>query len=87
MNWRCVSMQILERGVRAFMRGALLAVLAAMLGACSMFDKDNVAPDEPADKLYNEGLYLLNTKKDPKEAAPTTSPALTTSASAPRNAT
>jgi len=69
MNWRCVSMQILERGVRAFMRGALLAVLAAMLGACSMFDKDNVAPDEPADKLYNEGLYLLNTKKDPKEAA------------------
>ena len=69
MNWRCVSMQILERGARAFTRGALLAVLAAMLAACSMFDKDNVAPDEPADKLYNEGLYLLNTKKDPKEAA------------------
>jgi outer membrane protein assembly factor BamD len=69
MNWRCVSMQILERGARAFTRGALLAVLAAMLGACSMFDTDKVAPDEPADKLYNEGLYLLNTKKDPKEAA------------------
>jgi outer membrane protein assembly factor BamD len=40
-----------------------------MLGACSLFDKDAVAPDEPADKLYNEGLYLLNQKKDPKEAA------------------
>jgi outer membrane protein assembly factor BamD len=69
MNWRGVSMQILERGVRALTRGTLLAVLAAMLGACSMFDTDKVAPDEPADKLYNEGLYLLNTKKDPKEAA------------------
>src|SRR5262249_20743822 len=37
--------------------------------ACSMFNKDTVAPDEPADKLYNEGLYLLNTKKDAKGAA------------------
>ena len=69
MDWRCVSMQIFERGARAFTRVALPAVLAATLGACSMFDKDTVAPDEPADKLYNEGLYLLNTKKDPKEAA------------------
>jgi outer membrane protein assembly factor BamD len=69
MDWRCVSMQIFERGGRAFTRIALLGILAATLGACSMFDKDAVAPDEPADKLYNEGLYLLNTKKDPKEAA------------------
>ena len=35
----------------------------------ALFDKDDLAPDEPADKLYNEGLYLLNQKKDPKEAA------------------
>ncbi len=34
-----------------------------------MFDKDVVIPDEPADKLYNEGLFLLNNKKDPKSAA------------------
>ena len=34
-----------------------------------MFDKDPIAPEEPADKLYNEGLYLLNTKKDAKAAA------------------
>ena len=27
------------------------------------------APDEAADRLYNEGLYLLNAKHDPKEAA------------------
>jgi outer membrane protein assembly factor BamD len=34
-----------------------------------MFDKDAPIVDEPADKLYNEGLYLLNKKKDPKLAA------------------
>jgi len=46
-----------------------LALVALALVACSLFDKDTVAPEEPADKLYNEGLYLLNTKKDPKGAA------------------
>src|SRR5215472_9647592 len=51
-------------------RFAALALVALALGACSLFDKDApVAPDEPADKLYNEGLYLLNSKKDPKAAA------------------
>src|ERR1700694_1340065 len=69
MDWRCVSMTAFERSGRAFMRLVLLAALAATLPACSLFDKDALAPDEPADKLYNEGLYLLNTKKDPKEAA------------------
>jgi outer membrane protein assembly factor BamD len=69
MEWRCVSTAALERIGRAFMRLVLFAVLAAMLPACSMFDKDALAPDEPADKLYNEGLYLLNTKKEPKTAA------------------
>ena len=47
-------------------------LLAASLGACSelnLFHKDEVAPDEPADRLYNEGLYLLNEKKDSKDAA------------------
>ena len=50
-------------------RLAALVLVAAALGACSLFDKDTVIPDEPADKLYNEGLYLLNSKKTPKEAA------------------
>ncbi len=49
-----------------------VGLLAASLGACSSFDlfakKDDTPPDEPADRLYNEGLYLLNAKKDPKEA-------------------
>ncbi len=48
---------------------AVLLALGMVLGACSLFDKDTMAPDEPADKLYNEGLYLLNQKKDPKGAA------------------
>jgi outer membrane protein assembly factor BamD len=46
-----------------------IALLAVSLGACSIFGaKDDTPPDEPADRLYNEGLYLLNQKKDPKEA-------------------
>jgi len=57
----------------AIARVLLLAMLAAPLGACSSIsnwfgEKDDVLPDEPADKLYNEGLYLLNEKHDPKEA-------------------
>ncbi len=49
-----------------------MAVLALSVGACSSFNffkKDDTPPDEPADRLYNEGLFLLNQKKDPKEAA------------------
>ena len=55
---------------RAATRFAAFALVALALTACSLFDKDAaVAPEEPADKLYNEGLYLLNSKKDPKNAA------------------
>jgi outer membrane protein assembly factor BamD len=31
--------------------------------------KDDNFVEEPADKLYNEGLYLMNQKKDPKAAS------------------
>jgi outer membrane protein assembly factor BamD len=54
---------------RALVRAAACAVVAAALAGCSLFDTEKLVPDEPADKLYNEGLYLLNHKKDPKEAA------------------
>lgn len=52
---------------------ALLPVLF-LLGACSSFgswfgDKDPIMPDEPADRLYNEGVYLLNEKKQYRDAA------------------
>jgi outer membrane protein assembly factor BamD len=49
----------------------ILAAVAVALsvGGCNLFDKDKVLPDEPGDKLYNEGLYLLNERKNPKAAA------------------
>jgi outer membrane protein assembly factor BamD len=49
-----------------------LVLIASPLGACSSFDfftKEPPVPDEPADKLYNEGVYLLNQRKDYKAAA------------------
>ena len=60
-------------GRRRVARALALVLLAANLGACSsglnFFAKEEVVPDEAADRLYNEGLYLLNVRKDPKEAA------------------
>ena len=55
---------------------ALLALFAVPLGGCgtgSLWDKfmakDDTFVEEPADKLYNEGLYLMNQRKDPKAAS------------------
>jgi len=48
----------------------LLASLAVPLGACSLFNKDDaVTPDAPPDKLYNEGVFLLDRRKDYNDAA------------------
>src|SRR5438045_9427000 len=69
MALRSLAIEGLERCARAATRLAAFLVVAVALCACSMFDKDPIAPEEPADKLYNEGLYLLNTKKDAKAAA------------------
>jgi outer membrane protein assembly factor BamD len=59
-------------GRTRFARTIAAVLVAASVGACSSFDmfskKDDTPPDEPADRLYNEGLYLLNAKKDPKES-------------------
>lgn len=54
-----------------------LVVLALPLGGCgtgAIFDKflakdEDKFNDEPADKLYNEGLFLMNQDKDPKGAS------------------
>jgi outer membrane protein assembly factor BamD len=56
---------------------ASLAVIAIPLSGCSsatetwdkVFSKDDTFVEEPAEKLYNEGLFLMNEKKDPKGAA------------------
>jgi outer membrane protein assembly factor BamD len=52
--------------------GALVSLAAALgLAGCSSFNffgKKDLPPDEPADRLYNEGLYYLNAEKSPKDA-------------------
>ena len=55
-------------------RVVALAMVAPMLAGCDTIsgwfgDKDEPVLDQPADRLYNEGLYLLNEKKDIKGAA------------------
>jgi len=57
------------RSVLLAARLCALALIVAALPACSLFGKEDIIPDDPADKLYNEGLYLLNTKKDYRQAA------------------
>ena len=63
-----------RREGRALARVLALALLVVPLGACTMFgdwfgSKDDRVLDDPADKLYNQGLYLMNQKKDYKAAA------------------
>ncbi|MGZ3410351.1 MAG: outer membrane protein assembly factor BamD [Xanthobacteraceae bacterium] len=67
-NWR--------RGSGGCARFAALALAIVMLSACSSLQgfnlfnpKDDQPPDEPADKLYNQGVFLLNEQRDYKGAA------------------
>src|SRR5215467_12361292 len=54
----------------------IIALFALPLGGCGTGDlwdkftkKDDTFVEEPADKLYNEGLYLMNQRKDAKAAS------------------
>jgi outer membrane protein assembly factor BamD len=69
-----------QRGARGLCRrlwlAASLIVLAIPLSGCGtgalwdkFFAKDDTFVDEPADKLYNEGLYLMNERHDLKAAS------------------
>jgi outer membrane protein assembly factor BamD len=63
-----------RREWRLAARVLALALLVAPLGACSSLGdwfggKEDKVLDDPADKLYNEGLFLLNQKRDYKAAA------------------
>lgn len=79
MRWRVSTLNGSERhGLRAPSRlrahVLALALLAPLLGGCDTLGglfgpKDEPELDQPADKIYNEGLYLLNEKKDIKGAA------------------
>jgi outer membrane protein assembly factor BamD len=74
MEWCSLMSGGLDRRAGVLARWLALALTVAALGGCDTLSslwgpKDDRAFDEPADKLYNEGLYLLNAKKDPKTAA------------------
>ena len=63
-----------RREWRPLARVVALALLLAPAGGCTMFGdwfgpKEDKILDDPADKLYNEALYLLNQKRDYKAAA------------------
>jgi outer membrane protein assembly factor BamD len=75
MAWAPRDSNRRNRRAAAVARAIALVVVLGPLGACAsigeMFgvkDEDNYV-EEPADKLYNEGLYLLNDKKEFKSAA------------------
>src|SRR6266702_5031592 len=66
----------ISAGTRRLWLAASLVVLAIPLSGCgtgALWDKfmakDDTFVDEPADKLYNEGLYLMNQKNDTKAAS------------------
>jgi outer membrane protein assembly factor BamD len=62
-----------DRRVNWIARAAVLTLFAPLLIGCdtlsSLWTPKEEQFEEPADKLYNEGLYLLNTKRDLKTAA------------------
>jgi outer membrane protein assembly factor BamD len=69
MLWSKLSYAV--RGRRVPLAQLLfLALLVAPLGACSsLFSKSDVPPDEPPDKLYNEGVFLLDQRREYTDAA------------------
>jgi outer membrane protein assembly factor BamD len=78
MSVQRISRQLrkLSAGTRRLRLAASLIVLAIPLSGCGtgalwdkFFAKDDTFVDEPADKLYNEGLYLMNERHDPKAAS------------------
>jgi len=68
INGACSLRAILKGRGRA-LGLALVLVGGSLLGACATNDTDEVIPpDEPAEKIYNEGLTLLR-KQEPEKAA------------------
>lgn len=60
---------------RTLARVALILPMLVFIAGCSTWsglgfgEKEEVLPDEPAEKLYNEGVYYLNEKRDFKSAS------------------
>lgn len=51
------------KGFRLFGRLAMLVLLMGLAAGCANTDKNAIPPDQPAEKLYNEGLTLLQQKE------------------------
>jgi outer membrane protein assembly factor BamD len=59
-----------DTGRAPWARPVAALLLGATLAGCGLFSKDETtAPDIPADKLYNEGVYLLNRQQNFDTAA------------------
>ncbi len=75
MQWRnASSASNRSLGLSLGLRLLLLFALGLPAGACSSFPNifaksDGVAPDEPPEKLYNEGVFLSDKRQDYKDAA------------------
>src|SRR2546423_4006788 len=73
MSWYLPSLNCMTSRGRQRASLFALVLLAPLLTGCesltSLFSTDDPILDSPADKLYNEGLYLLNEKRDIKGAA------------------
>ena len=77
MGWRSRSADQSFLGMRrvsGLAKILALALVAPALAGCESLGslwgpKEDPVLDEPADRIYNEGLYLLNVKKDTKGAA------------------
>jgi outer membrane protein assembly factor BamD len=76
MSVHSLSRELRKATTRRLRLAASLIALAIPLSGCgtgALWDKfmakDETFVDEPADKLYNEGLYVMNEKKDPKAAS------------------
>lgn len=75
MSAHSLTRELRKAATRRLQLAASLIALTVPLSGCgtgALWDKfmakDETFVDEPADKLYNEGLYLMNQKKDPKAA-------------------
>ena len=66
------SVSLRARGLLQAVTFILFALPLAGCGTGALWDKftakDDTFVEEPADKIYNEGLYLMNEKKDMKAA-------------------
>jgi outer membrane protein assembly factor BamD len=73
LKWRNSRLTGFGRQLRMAFGLIALAIPLSGCGTGALWDKfsskDDTFVEEPADKLYNEGLYLMNQNKDPKAAA------------------